>query len=108
MYCKLFSKIDFNLLSHLYLIYSFFTLLVTIFPIAFIKCSVHLYSTFYLLYFFHKFTFGFTYTYYLLTTLKNSSDHSVVEALQVFLLFVYVKRNTAHIKTFYIQSFTPV
>ena len=34
-----------------------FTILFTLFTIALIKCSVHLYSTFYLLFFFHWVTF---------------------------------------------------
>ena len=71
----------------LYPVQSFFTLVIKLFTIDLIKCSVLLKSTFYLLYVFHKFTFSFACTYYLLNTLKGSPDHSVYEVLQVFLLF---------------------
>ena len=41
------------------------------------KCSACLHSIFYLLFFFHKVTFDFSFTCYLLNTLKYSSKHSV-------------------------------
>ena len=42
---------------HWFLLHLFFTLLITLFMIDLIKCFVHPYLTFYLLYFFHKVTF---------------------------------------------------
>ena len=35
--------------------------------------------------------------------IKSNSDHNTLETLQVFLLFVYVARNTADVKTSYIH-----
>ena len=77
------------------LIHYFSTLLIRLFTIAFIKCSVHTYIfKFYLLFFFYITTFVFLCACYLLNTLKHSSTHSTYKALKVFYLFVYVTRNT--------------
>ena len=48
-----------GVLPHLFLIHSFSTLLITPLTIAIIKCSVRLYSAFYLLFFVYKVTLGF-------------------------------------------------
>ena len=64
--------------AHLFMIHSFLTVLITLFTIAFIRCSVLLYSTFYLLFFFPIFIFSFSCTCYLLNTVKAS----VYEALR--------------------------
>ena len=58
----------------------FCTLLVTLFTYAIIKRAILLNSYFYFL-IFHKITFGFPCTCYLLNTLKRSSNHSATEAL---------------------------
>ena len=42
-----------------------------------------------------------------LNTFKCSSNHSAYKVLQVFLLLVYVTRNTADITTLYINSLAP-
>ena len=56
--------------AHLFPLHLFPTLSVTLFTIALIKCSACQYSTFYIL-FFHKVTFSFSCTYYLLNTLTS-------------------------------------
>ena len=66
-------------------IHSVSILLITLFSVAFIKCSVRVYSTFYLLFCFHKVIFSFSCTCHLLNTLKRISNHSVYEVLHVFL-----------------------
>ena len=80
---------------------------VTLFTIALIKCSACQYSTFCIL-FFHKVTFSFSCTYYLLNTLQSSSFIVHTKLTSVFFFFVYVTRNTAHGKTFYIHSLTSI
>ena len=67
---------------HLFLIYSFFTILITLI-ITLMIWSITLYLTFDLLFFFHSVTFGF-YVHIQLNTL----NHSLYEVLQVFLLFI--------------------
>ena len=106
MVCRT-PKTLFGVLNYLFLIHSFSTLVITLFTIALIKCSFRLYSTFYLVFFFHKNTFGFSCTCCLLNTLKSSSNHGVHEALLAFLLSVYVTRNTAEVSTLCINSLTP-
>ena len=61
----------YGVLPHLLLIHSFFSILITL-TITLVKCCVSLYSP-YLLFFFPLVTFG---------------NHSLQEALQVFLLFI--------------------
>lgn len=74
-------KTLYGVLSQLLLIHSFSTLLLTLFTVALVKCYVRLYSNFYLLFFFHKATFGFSCYFcfgscYLLNTLKYKSNHT--------------------------------
>ena len=71
-------------LPYLFLIQFFSTLLITRFIITFIKCSVTLYLTFYLLFFFSYRNFQFSCTCDQLNTL----NYSLHEALQVLLLFI--------------------
>ena len=52
----------YGVLPHLFLIHSFSALLITLFTVALIKRSICLYSTFYLLLFFHKVMFSFSCT----------------------------------------------
>ena len=101
-------KILYGVLLHLFQIHSFSTLLLTLFTIGFIKCFVPLYSTFYLHFFFHKVTFGFSHTCYLLSTLKRSSNLSASTVIQIFLLFVYITRNTTDVTNLYINFLTPI
>ena len=101
-------KILYGVLLHLFQIHSFSTLLLTLFTTGFIKCSVPLYSTFYLHFFFHKVTFGFSHACYLLNILKRSSNLSASKVLQIFLLFVYITRNAADVTNLYINSLTPI
>ena len=61
-----------DMLSHLFLVHSIHTLLFTFFTIALIKSSLSLYSTFHSFFFFHKITFSFSCTCYLLNTIKHS------------------------------------
>lgn len=65
------STRHYDVLPPLFLIHSFSTLLIAIFTIAIIKCSVHLYSTFHVLFFFNIITFVFLRTCYLLNTLTT-------------------------------------
>ena len=53
------SKTLYVLLFRLFLIHSFFALLITLFTISLMKLSVRLYSTFHLILFFHIVTFSF-------------------------------------------------
>ena len=59
-------EILYDLLSQLFLIHLISTRLIFL-----IKSSVLLYSTFYLLFFFHKVTFSYSCSYYLLATLRQ-------------------------------------
>ena len=88
--CYCMPKKLYGVFPHLFLNHQFCTLLIIPFTIALIKCSVCLYSTFYLSIFFHKFILGFSCNCYLLNTLKCSSNHNTSKYLQVFLLFVYM------------------
>ena len=68
----------------LLLIHAFLTVLITLFTIAFIRCSVLLHSTFYLLFFLPIFIFSFPCTCYLLNTVKAS----VYEALRTLSFYM--------------------
>ena len=81
-------------------------LLIAHFTIALVKCSVPLYSIFYLLISIHKITFDFPCTCYLLDTLKRGSNYRTDEALQVLLLFLYATRKRADFTTLFINSLT--
>ena len=65
-------KTLYDVLSQLFLVHSFSTLLITVFIICLIKSLVYLSLTFDLRFFFHIVTFGFWCSCYLLNTLKQS------------------------------------
>ena len=71
----------------------FFHILIPVFTIALIKCSAHLFLTFYLLFFFRKVTFSFLSTCYLLDKLKQL-NHRSYEALKVFLFCICNKKHS--------------
>ena len=92
----------YGVLSQLFLIHSFSSILITLLTISLFKSFVHQYSTFYSLFFFSIATFSWS--YYLLIIVRHYQNPGTYKALQVFLLFVHVTKNTADVTTLYANS----
>lgn len=85
------------------LFFSIFFYLIALFAIALNKCSVCLYSFFYLL-FPHSVTFSFSCSCYLLNALKHSYIWGANEALQVYILCACITINAADVILSHINS----
>ena len=98
-------KTFYSVLSQLFLIHLFSKILITFFTISLVTLFIFKLSFTFLLSYSY---FRLSCSYYFLKKLRHSQNHILYKVLQVFLLFVYVTRNTADVTTLYINSLTTI